>query len=191
MNTLITLMLVTAGILFIVAFVWITSPRKKDTFNIHIDKGTAVSVSQSEDGGIRLDFNYESYETRPSDDELFPDIVNTAGPTTPLTRGFWQQVAVIDELEAEEKESLCSTLLKYGIISQEQANAIIFGDGEEGESESKDGSAASEETTPSSEPDANIATVGIPADDSREDVGNAPHYVIDDDDDFENDSLID
>lgn len=170
-------MLVTAGILFAVAFTWIFSPRKKDTFNIHIDKGTAVSVSQSEDGGIRLDFNYESYETRPSDDELFPDIVNTAGPTSPLTRDFWQQVASIDELLPEEKERLCGILTKYGIIDDNQAAAILYGDGPQAE----DYDDTSETDTNEEEPtDIVIEEDGSQAEDEE-----------DEDDEFERKSLID
>ena len=69
------------------------------------------------DDGVEI-LVYNSYQERPSDAELFPDILNDLAPSKDvMDRAFWDRVAHIGEVEdPAEREKLVRMLADAGVI---------------------------------------------------------------------------
>ena len=81
------------------------------------------------DNGVEI-LVYNSWEERPSDAELFPDIVNDIAPAKDaLDRDFWEKVANIGNIaDPAEREKLVTLLADQGVISKDDISTWAMPD---------------------------------------------------------------
>ncbi len=130
MNTVIFVLLAAIFMVFLVVVALMVSPKSSSAkgVNINLDSRSAVNIRQK-DGAVHIDVQYTSWEDRPSDAELFPDIVdNTPIPQGSLDRTFWQMYANFDQLTADERESILRRLVEHGLISPDGMDRFLVSD---------------------------------------------------------------
>lgn len=99
--------------------VWLFKAPKESKTIVQIDKSQSVKIDPIDDGGVKIQILYNSWEERPSDDELFPDMPNNAETPDPIGASFWGKVISFDSLPEEEKEEVKSILEKEGFFRKD------------------------------------------------------------------------
>ena len=163
MNTTIIILLVIAVAALLMSFLWLFAPQHKDSVNIHLDKDTKMNISKGEDG-VHIALVGPGGST-PMESDLFPQVEMEIAPPTPFTRDFWLKVAHLEELEMDERRSLCDILFKHNIISDSEREFFLTPGGfarpgaEPGAEESAEPKAPWEENPEIVEPDENAPLV--------------------------------
>lgn len=144
MNTFIAILLSVIFMVFLLFVALMMSPKTQTkSVNINLPNNAGVKISQNQKG-VSLDIEYNSWEDRPSDAELFPDIVDDTPPQkNALDRSFWQMYANFDNLTVEEREEVLRRLVEHGIIAPSEVEKFTLMD------DGQDSTPSNEESEPS------------------------------------------
>lgn len=131
METAVTIFLAVIFMVLLVIVALALSPKTSGKgVNIKLDERAALKINQSGDG-VQIELKYNDWQDRPSDAELFPDIVNNDPPPQgSLDRSFWQMYANFDSLTAQERESILMRLVEHGLLRPEEVEKFHL-EGEE------------------------------------------------------------
>ncbi len=133
MNITVSILLAVTFMVMLVIVALLVSPKTSQDkgVNINLPDNASLKIKQS-DKGMQLNIEYTSWEDRPSDAELFPDIVNnTPPPEGSLDRTFWQMYANFDGLTADEREKVLGRLVEHGLLAPEAVEQFTLPDDED------------------------------------------------------------
>lgn len=128
MNLATTLFLFIILAVFLVVGIWLLFPKKEEAkaskgIQMHLSDNTAVKIEEKEDA-VHLTFEYRSYEDRPADYEMFPELFPEPECDSELNSEFFQKLAVFDTLSKEEKHSVITVLIRNRILTKDNLETL-------------------------------------------------------------------
>lgn len=107
--------------------IWLFRPAKEQKTIVQLDKNQSVKINSTENGSVKIEILYDTWEDRPSDGELFPDIFNEAVTPPEYGHDLWDMVTHFDTLDAEKKEFVASVLAEKGFIRKDDVAEFAMG----------------------------------------------------------------
>lgn len=122
-NTILFIILAAAFVAFVIFLLQAARGGGEPASRIPQRAGDVMVKVTREEDGINI-LVYNSYEDRPSDAELFPEITNDLAPAKgSLDRAFWERVADMGNIaDPAERERLVSILADHGFIDRDAAS---------------------------------------------------------------------
>ena len=113
---------------FLVVGIWLLFPKKEEAkvskgIQMHLSDNTAVKIEEKEDA-VHLTFEYKSYEDRPADYEMFPELFPEPECDSELNSEFFQRLAVFDTRQREEKHSIITVLIRNRTHTKENLETL-------------------------------------------------------------------
>lgn len=125
-STSIIILVIGVAMLALLA-IWLFRPPKESNTIIQLDQRQSMKIDSTDDGKIKIEILYDTWEDRPSDGELFPDITNDAITPPAYGHDLWDKVLNFDKLSAEDKEFVTSVLAEKGFIRKDEVAEFAMG----------------------------------------------------------------